>query len=95
LSEYIKEARKEIYAAMEAAEEREYYALSSAQKRLYILHQMERTGTVYNMSTVVTLEGNIDREKLETTFHKLIARHESGERKRSPKTAGNLLVKAV
>ncbi|UCH97023.1 MAG: amino acid adenylation domain-containing protein, partial [Candidatus Aminicenantes bacterium] len=77
LSEYIKEAKQEIYAAIEAVEKREYYALSSAQKRLYILHQMERTGTVYNMSTVVTLEGNLNREKLETTFHKLITRHES------------------
>jgi amino acid adenylation domain-containing protein/non-ribosomal peptide synthase protein (TIGR01720 family) len=77
LSEYIKEATKETNAVIETAEEREYYALSSAQKRLYILHQMERTSTVYNMSTVVTLEGNLDREKLETTFHNLIARHES------------------
>jgi amino acid adenylation domain-containing protein len=58
-------------------EEKEYHALSSAQRRLYILHQMDIESLGYNMPTLMEMEGNLNKEKLEETFEKLIARHES------------------
>ena len=58
-------------------EEKEYYALSSAQKRMYILQQMDLNSTAYNMPQIIPLPGEIDIDKLEESFKKLINRHES------------------
>lgn len=77
LSEYIKEAAEEKFTFLEPAEEKEYYALSSAQKRLYILQQMDVESTVYNMPQVMLLGEELGVEKMEEIFRKLINRHES------------------
>jgi hypothetical protein len=42
-----------------------------------MIQQMETGAVFYNMPDVVLLEGNLDREKLEKVFYKLIDRHES------------------
>ncbi|MDQ1355503.1 MAG: hypothetical protein QG657_5813, partial [Acidobacteriota bacterium] len=76
-SDYIKAAAGEKYTRIEPLEKKEYYPLSSAQKRLYFLQAMEETGTEYNMPQLLNLEGKIDRERLEDTFVKLLQRHES------------------
>ncbi|MCP4149095.1 MAG: hypothetical protein GY757_15210, partial [bacterium] len=77
LADTIKEYSQEKYISIETAEKKEYYDLSSAQKRLFILQQMEPASTVYNMPYVIPLMETVSREKLEETFGKLIARHES------------------
>jgi tyrocidine synthetase-3 len=79
LSVYIRGAIEERYRSIEAAEKKEYYALSSAQKRLYFLHQMQvdEAITVYNMSSAWVLEGVLDKVRLEQASRKLIQRHES------------------
>ncbi|MCP4154351.1 MAG: AMP-binding protein, partial [bacterium] len=77
LSDTVKGMTKERYAAVEPTEKKDYYILSSAQKRLYILQQMELDGTAYNMPYITPLTENISTETLEKTFNKLIARHES------------------
>ncbi|HLP62748.1 MAG TPA: condensation domain-containing protein, partial [Candidatus Deferrimicrobium sp.] len=77
LSGYIKETKKKGYEPIESVLEREYYALSSAQKRLYILQQMELGSTVYNMPITMRLLGELDAGKLERIFSELITRHES------------------
>jgi len=69
-------AEKSTYSPIESAEKKEYYALSSAQMRLYILQQMEIGSTVYNESTIVSIPGEYDREGLEEISRKLIRRHE-------------------
>jgi len=65
------------FSAVEPAELKEYYPLSSAQKRLYILQQIDVAGTAYNLPRVVPLGPVVDREKIEHAFRKLIQRHES------------------
>jgi amino acid adenylation domain-containing protein/thioester reductase-like protein len=78
ISQYIKEnARKDKFTPLKPVEEREYYELHPAQKRLYILQQMEAQGTSYNIPAVMTLEGDIESTRFEKTFLKLIKRHES------------------
>ncbi|MCP4150305.1 MAG: AMP-binding protein, partial [bacterium] len=77
MAKTVRDNKKEAYLTIEPAEQKTYYPLSSAQKRLYILQQMDENSTGYNMCEMVVLEGNLDREKLEGTFKKLIARHES------------------
>ncbi|MCP4157810.1 MAG: AMP-binding protein, partial [bacterium] len=73
----VKKKKKEEYKAIEPAEQKEYYNLSSAQKRIYILQQMEPNSTHYNMSVQLALEGELDGAKLQETFKRLIERHES------------------
>jgi phthiocerol/phenolphthiocerol synthesis type-I polyketide synthase E len=58
------------------AEEREYYELTPAQRRLYVIQQMETSDTAYNMSRFIPLQSP-DRGRLEQTFRQLIHRHES------------------
>ncbi|MCK4258362.1 MAG: amino acid adenylation domain-containing protein [Halanaerobiales bacterium] len=74
IAKYLEVAKKESYTAIEVAKEMEYYSLSSAQKRLFILQKLE---TGYNIPTVALLEGEIEIAKLEAVFRKLINRHES------------------
>ncbi len=59
------------------AEEREYYPMSSPQKRLYLLQQMDATMIAYNMAYLLEVEGTVIKEKWEEVFKKIIQRHES------------------
>ncbi len=58
-------------------EAREYYPLSSAQQRMYILHQLDPESTTYNVSSAVELEGPLDEQRLQACLQALLARHES------------------
>ena len=69
LAGYIEKTKQEEYVSLEAVEKREYYPLSSAQERLYVLRQMEAGGTGYNISQAAILAGKLDREKLESIFN--------------------------
>ncbi|MCP5051242.1 MAG: amino acid adenylation domain-containing protein, partial [bacterium] len=73
----IRDAETEKYHSIEAVEDKDYYPASAAQKRLYVLHQMEPESTAYNITQMVELEGVVDRNRLEDTFRQLINRHES------------------
>ncbi|MCP4217509.1 MAG: hypothetical protein GY765_22905, partial [bacterium] len=68
---------KVIYSAVQPVEKKEYYPVSSAQKRMYILQRMEMSSTAYNMPHTITLSEAPDVDKLEKTFTLLINRHES------------------
>gem|GEM_PF-704386 len=76
LAQYISETAASMYAAIEPLEKKEYYALSSAQERLFILQQIELESIAYNMPQVHPLPGELDIQRLESTFLKLIQRHE-------------------
>jgi len=77
LANYIKEKSKEYYMSIEPAEKKEYYLLSSAQKRLFILQQMNLDSTAYNIPEIIPLTAEFGLGKIEETFKNLIARHES------------------
>jgi len=77
IAEYIKGMEESIYASIAAIEEREYYPASSAQKRIYTLQQFEMDNTSYNMPSVMVIEGEPDRNRLEGSFKELIKRHEA------------------
>ncbi len=64
-------------ASIELVEEKEYYVLSSAQKRLYVVQQIEANNISYNIPQVVIIEGDVEIEKVQETFNKLIKRHAS------------------
>jgi amino acid adenylation domain-containing protein len=77
MSEFIREQAPIEYPLIEPGEQREYYPLSSAQKRLYILQEMGEKVTNYNLPFMMQLEGDVERSMLERAFQQLINRHES------------------
>jgi tyrocidine synthetase-3 len=77
LAQTINKVAKDKFTGIIAAEKKEFHPLAPAQKRLYILKQLDPGNTVYNITTIVTLEGEIDKHRLEQTCRKLIRRHES------------------
>jgi amino acid adenylation domain-containing protein len=77
LSELISKAAEDKYVAIENAEEKEYYPLAPAQKRLYILQKMNKSSIAYNLPQVVELDEDMDKNRLEETFRKLVERHEN------------------
>jgi amino acid adenylation domain-containing protein len=77
LSSYIQTLDKVDYLKIEKAPKKSHYVLSASQRRLYFLYEFDKDSLAYNMPQVVKLEGNLDKDKVEETFKKLISRHES------------------
>jgi tyrocidine synthetase-3 len=61
---------------IEPVGEREYYPVSSAQERLYILNQLAPADVQYNVPWAMEITGPFDAERWEQAFGALIARHE-------------------
>ncbi len=59
------------------ADEREYYPLSSAQKRMYIMDKFEGIGNSYNMPMAISIEGSIDIERLKSAVKVIANRHDA------------------
>ncbi|WP_314591966.1 non-ribosomal peptide synthetase [Paenibacillus terrigena] len=74
---FIRSHEASVYTQIDLVEKREVYPLSSAQKRMYILHQMQPKSIVYNMPDALLIEGNLDVNLLEQALQKLMERHES------------------
>jgi tyrocidine synthetase-3 len=77
LALYIESLDRGVYVSIEAVEKREYYPVSSAQKRLYILQQFEGANISYNIPSVFEMKGILDKERLEEALKALIKRHDS------------------
>jgi tyrocidine synthetase-3 len=77
LAQYVSNASPDKYIFIESVEKKEYYPLSSAQKRLYFLQQMDVNSTAYNLFYTFPLGKTIEIKKLEAAIKKLIDRHES------------------
>ncbi|MEC1453457.1 amino acid adenylation domain-containing protein, partial [Bacillus haynesii] len=76
LREYIGAAKESAFTSIGKAEEKPYYRLSSAQKRLYILCQAS-SHVAYNMPFAMTIEGDFDIRRFENTLKNMVKRHES------------------
>ncbi|UCH96479.1 MAG: SDR family NAD(P)-dependent oxidoreductase, partial [Candidatus Aminicenantes bacterium] len=77
VAKYIAGAEKGEFIPIEPVEEKEYYSLSSAQKRLYILQEMEKNSIAYNSPQVVQLEGPVQWKQLRQAVVGMLHRHES------------------
>jgi NAD(P)-dependent dehydrogenase (short-subunit alcohol dehydrogenase family)/acyl carrier protein len=72
-----RDLKKERFNTIEAVEKREYYPLSSAQKRLYFLEQFENLGTSYNVPLIIKIQSQPDLGEFERIMGSLIRRHET------------------
>ena len=66
-----------LLASIPLVEPQADYALSNAQRRLWVLDQMEGASMAYNIPAAIRLSGNLDRAALEKAFQLLFDRHES------------------
>ena len=76
-SQVIRAAAPERYTLIPKTEKKEYYHLSSSQKRLYILQQVEGETIGHNLPSVIKLEGKLEKERFESTVRQLVQRHEA------------------
>jgi len=54
-----------------------FYPVSSVQRRLFFLQQLDAGNTGYNITLTVVLEGNYDIHLIESVLRRLLKRHES------------------
>jgi hypothetical protein len=73
----IKIEEKNIFPPIAPCEEKEYYPLSSFQKRMFTLSQLEGAGAVYITELTRIIRENLDEKKVRDAFTALINRHES------------------
>jgi fengycin family lipopeptide synthetase D len=64
------------YCEIEASPVKEFYPLSHAQKRLWILSQDKGNASVYNMPVPLLLEGRVNLQCLKQAIHAIVERHE-------------------
>ncbi|WP_254640141.1 non-ribosomal peptide synthetase [Chitinophaga sp. GbtcB8] len=76
-AQLIQRAQKTAYIHIAPADKKPYYALSSAQRRLFFLHEFAPESTGYNMPTVQYLGKTVDKQRIISVLQQLIARHES------------------
>ncbi|OAB44753.1 non-ribosomal peptide synthetase [Paenibacillus glacialis] len=77
LAQHLIGSEKSEYTAIQPAPVQPWYPLSSAQKRLFVVHQLEGSSLSYNMPDVMFIEGSLSRARFEEAFRKLIARHDT------------------
>lgn len=58
-------------------ENQPFYPVSSAQKRILVINQLEEGSIGYNLPSIVNLSGDLDLARFENAFHTMIQRHES------------------
>lgn len=59
------------------AERREWYPMSRAQRRQYMMQMLAGDATMYHVPFALRLQGRLDAARLEDAFTALISRHES------------------
>ena len=55
---------------------KDYYTLSAAQKRMYLISKIDSKSTAYNMTQVLKIEGELNSNYFTQVIEKLVERHE-------------------
>ncbi|MGB8194023.1 MAG: condensation domain-containing protein, partial [Chitinophagaceae bacterium] len=74
--EYLSAARSKKVASIPNAQVQNDYPVSSSQKRLWILSQLEEASVAYNMPAAYVFTGRVNKSALERALTAMIARHE-------------------
>ncbi len=77
LSQRIDQSKRRTYREIEPVAEASCYALSHAQKRLFLLDLIEEGFTAYNNLEALRIDGDFDVSAFRKSFEILIGRHES------------------
>jgi amino acid adenylation domain-containing protein len=77
LARYIQKTTGNKYTAIRSVEKKEYYPVSSAQKRMYLLNRVKGKNDISdNTPGIMTAAGSLDLERVETAVRQLLKRHE-------------------
>ena len=76
LAKALEQRGAAVYEDIPALELAAHYPLSHAQRRLWVLDQMEGSSAQYNMPAALLFEGSLDSDALERTLRTVIERHE-------------------
>ncbi|MBL6449165.1 amino acid adenylation domain-containing protein [Fulvivirga sp. 29W222] len=76
VEEKLESGTVNAFEAISAVAESDHYELTHAQKRLWVLNQLEKNSNTYNMPLAFALEG-LDEQVFEKALYKLVERHES------------------
>ena len=77
MAKSISSTVKGSFSHIEPVEKKEYYPVSAAQQRMYIVNQVQDGGMEYNIPVAMIIDGAVDTAYLTEIFRKLIRRHES------------------
>lgn len=76
LAKLIKNHDKTDYGFIKPAGYKEFYKLSSAQKRFFILHQINEDSIMFNETQAAILQGDLDIDRLKNTLNEIVRRNE-------------------
>lgn len=76
IAELIDKKKTEKYVPIPSVPVSEYYELSSAQSRMFLISRIEGESTKYNETQLLRVKGNLDIPRLESAFRAIIKRHE-------------------
>ncbi len=78
MAAWMDDQEQRVASEIRPVGEREHYPVSAAQRRMYIAQQLEgEQGVSYNVPLVIEMIGELDADRLEAVFRRLIDRHES------------------
>ncbi|KAA6459460.1 amino acid adenylation domain-containing protein [Bacillus cereus] len=77
LANYLQNKNKDIFNGILPVPLQETYEVSSAQKRLFLIQELDTTNTSYNMPGILEITGYLDKERFENTLKRLVERHDS------------------
>ncbi|SFS46689.1 non-ribosomal peptide synthetase [Marininema halotolerans] len=77
LARIIPHSQQQERVTIQPTAEKEDYPVTSQQKRLFILWQLERTSVAYNLPTATLIEGEFDINRLHQGIQRMIERHDS------------------
>lgn len=77
LADFIRNSKLEEFNSIKPAEFKEYYPVSSAQKRLYLFNELEGESIGYNMPGAIKMGKELDLDKFVKTINQLVKRHEA------------------
>lgn len=77
LARLVADTEVSPYSSIEVAPKAEDYPLSFAQKRVYVISQLEGAQTSYNMPAAMRVSGRLDKERFAATIKSIVMRHEA------------------
>ncbi|MCP5053927.1 MAG: amino acid adenylation domain-containing protein, partial [bacterium] len=77
LTTLMEKSDTSVHQSIEPAEEKEYYPLTSPQKRFFLFQELHPADISYNLSEVMILNGRLEEKSFERAIKEMILRHES------------------
>ncbi|MCL2426256.1 MAG: amino acid adenylation domain-containing protein [Oscillospiraceae bacterium] len=77
IAQLVEAGVKTEFEPIPAVEHRDSYAMSSTQKRIYIINELDRGNITYNMPAGIEIKGKLDLSRIEAAYRDLIKRHEA------------------